>query len=197
MTRDCWYTLIDVCRIICCIVCLPVLIPAYYIYTSVAFREYQWARRFKKYHKTDVLPLPVRRQRALSINAALDSPHRQQQSQKLHKSARGLGQPSYGQAQSRLFQLPIELRLMIYNCVVGSRKIHIVHTNSRQLASFPCAHDSETAASDGNVCNCVSENAVHANKQTGCTFVEDILAPVTCEHPSIGILSLLQSCRLM
>ncbi|EZG06910.1 hypothetical protein H106_03648 [Trichophyton rubrum CBS 735.88] len=196
MTRDCWYTLIDICQVICCVVCLPVIIP---VYTSVAFREYQWTRRFKKYHKTDVLPLPARRQRALSINAALDSPH-QQQYQKLHANERELGQPSYGQAQSRLFHLPAELRLMIYNYVVGSRKIHIVHTNSRQLAAFPCTHDSndsKTVASDVNVCNCVSENVVHANKQTGCTFVEDILAPVTCEHPGIGMLSLLQSCRLM
>ncbi|EGE04764.1 hypothetical protein TEQG_03937 [Trichophyton equinum CBS 127.97] len=196
MARDCRYTLIDICQIICCIVCLPVLIPVYYIYTSVAFREYQWARRFKQYHKTDVLPLPARRQRSLSINAALDSPQ-QQQSQTLHTNEREPGQPSYGQAQSRLFQLPAELRLMIYNYVVGSQKIHIVHTNSRQLAAFPCTQDPETVASDGNVCNCVSENVVHTNKQTGCTFVEDILAPVTCERPGIGILSLLQSCRLM
>lgn len=196
MARDCWYVLIDICQIICCIVCLPVLIPVYYIYTSFTFRRYQWARRFKKYHKTDVLPLPSRRQRALSINATLDS-SRQQQFQKLHANERDLNQPSYGQTQSRLFQLPAELRLMIYNYVVGSRKIHIVHTTSRQLAAFPCTHDSETVSSDENVCNCVSENVVHANKQTGCTFVEDILAPVTCERPGIGILSLLQSCRLM
>ncbi|EFR00322.1 hypothetical protein MGYG_03324 [Nannizzia gypsea CBS 118893] len=190
MTRECWYTLTDICRILC----LPLLIPAYFIYTSNAFREYQQARTLKNYHKTDVLPLPARRQRALSIHDTLEK-RQQQETWEKHAKEKGPERVVHDQKQSPLFQLPTELRFMIYECVLGSQKIHIVHTTSRQLAGINSTESSEVVDGDEAICNCVSENVVHANKKTGCTFAEDILAPVTCKRPGIGILSLIQSCR--
>ncbi|KAM5464855.1 hypothetical protein MferCBS49748_005277 [Microsporum ferrugineum] len=202
MTQDRRLNCADICQLVCCIICLPVLVPLYYVYTSSPAQKYRWARRFKEYHKTDVPPLSSHRKRTLSIGNTFDA-FTQQQLRTRAENETEHDQVTHDQAQSPLFQIPPEIRLIIYGYVIGSRKIHIVHTTCRKLASFPCTDYAEAVDGEKKVkkknklCNCVAENAVHANKHIGCTVAEDILAPVTCDHPGIGILPLLQSCREM
>ncbi|KAK2858446.1 hypothetical protein FQN49_004727 [Arthroderma sp. PD_2] len=151
-------------------------------------REYQIVKSFKKFRRANVPPLPSRRKRALSID---DSGQEQKGGKKK--------QLVHNQAQSPFFQLPLEIRLIIYEYAVGIGKVHIVHTARRKLASFPCTSNAEVVGDDGNPdtqpCDCVSMRVRYARRQREGIEREDILGPVVCNRSGISALPFLRSCR--
>lgn len=90
------------------------------------------------HQKLPPVPLPSSRPRALTLPLPPASPARpdcpQQQQQQ---------QTTRAQSQSRLFsKLPLELRRMVYECVLGGDVLHIVRL-TRRIAHVRCRGSSE------------------------------------------------------
>ena len=88
-------------------------------------RRVQIRRQIKKWKSWDLVkPLPARRKRALTMPVV----HKRQQ--------------SFEQTQSRLFKLPVELRLAIYKMAIGGLICHVrcvLAQGKSMLSNYDCA----------------------------------------------------------
>jgi hypothetical protein len=151
------------------LVCASPLILTYYAFegahNSAAYKQFKRKRAAKP-------PKPVRRKRALSIYSSDDSSNKRK------------SQLMAEQTQSGFFKLPYELRIAIYEEVVGRDEIHILMLDGR-LCSYPCLGPG--AHGCGRL---VPPRHCWINP-----FHPQIAIPQKFHRPGIGVIGFLQSCR--
>ncbi|KAF2004655.1 hypothetical protein P154DRAFT_35905 [Amniculicola lignicola CBS 123094] len=93
------------------------------------------------------------------------------------------GQVAYSQGTSLLFRLPLELRLIVYENLVGENPIHVMSEQEAKLRSYRCKNPETCHKTNYGVQHCwaMSHKPHHR--------------PVYHDDPGIGVLPMLQTCR--